>query len=319
MPENDPSEDGRKLWNKFKTDYASATLKDLKMLDTPQARKEVKRVLAQIDPNYSYPSRNNETDYDKYLERSNERYEKFAKRRKEIEQYSDSINHRIIRIKDDELMHFGIKGQKWGVRRFQNTDGTWTAEGKERYGSDDDSGKSKKDLKREAKDMNSLMKGARKAFHPGNWSESEKLSKNDKIDKLADDKELIAKAKKATDLQSKLYAIVNRNEEYERKLGVYGDDLDGWDEKTGKENYGIDSKQFNQVMKNRSEYKTVKAEQKQAESEYRQATMAKSESFVKDYMSKSYAKVKDKGDSLARYSEYVNHLLNVNLDNRVSA
>ena len=32
------------------------------------------------------------------------------------------------------LQHYGIKGQKWGVRRFQNEDGTLTAEGKGRYG-----------------------------------------------------------------------------------------------------------------------------------------------------------------------------------------
>lgn len=32
------------------------------------------------------------------------------------------------------LMHHGIKGQKWGVRRFQNEDGSLTAEGKKRYG-----------------------------------------------------------------------------------------------------------------------------------------------------------------------------------------
>lgn len=35
----------------------------------------------------------------------------------------------------DELYHHGIKGQKWGVRRFQNPDGSLTAEGKRRYGS----------------------------------------------------------------------------------------------------------------------------------------------------------------------------------------
>lgn len=34
-------------------------------------------------------------------------------------------------------MHHGIKGQKWGVRRFQNEDGTLTAEGKARYGGGD--------------------------------------------------------------------------------------------------------------------------------------------------------------------------------------
>lgn len=33
----------------------------------------------------------------------------------------------------DELYHHGIKGQKWGVRRFQNEDGTLTEEGKQRY------------------------------------------------------------------------------------------------------------------------------------------------------------------------------------------
>lgn len=33
------------------------------------------------------------------------------------------------------LEHFGIKGQKWGERRYQNEDGTWTEAGRERYGS----------------------------------------------------------------------------------------------------------------------------------------------------------------------------------------
>lgn len=28
------------------------------------------------------------------------------------------------------LMHYGIKGQKWGVRRYQNEDGSYTEEGK---------------------------------------------------------------------------------------------------------------------------------------------------------------------------------------------
>lgn len=34
----------------------------------------------------------------------------------------------------NELKHYGIPGMKWGVRRFQNSDGTLTTAGKARYG-----------------------------------------------------------------------------------------------------------------------------------------------------------------------------------------
>ena len=35
---------------------------------------------------------------------------------------------------ESELYHHGIKGQKWGVRRFQNDDGGLTQAGQQRYG-----------------------------------------------------------------------------------------------------------------------------------------------------------------------------------------
>ena len=37
-----------------------------------------------------------------------------------------------------DLRHHGIKGQKWGVRRYQNSDGSLTPIGKLRYGSSKD-------------------------------------------------------------------------------------------------------------------------------------------------------------------------------------
>lgn len=40
-----------------------------------------------------------------------------------------------------ELYHHGIKGQRWGVRRFQKKDGSLTARGKQRYREDNSSSK----------------------------------------------------------------------------------------------------------------------------------------------------------------------------------
>ena len=61
------------------------------------------------------------------------------------------------------LQHHGIKGQKWGVRRFQNTDGSLTAEGKKRYSVSDyqqaiDKTKTAGKIVNEAKTLNNTIK-----------------------------------------------------------------------------------------------------------------------------------------------------------------
>lgn len=37
---------------------------------------------------------------------------------------------------ENELYHHGIKGMRWGVRRYQNEDGSYTRAGRKRYGMD---------------------------------------------------------------------------------------------------------------------------------------------------------------------------------------
>lgn len=48
-------------------------------------------------------------------------------------------------LREDELKHHGILGQKWGVRRYENYDGTLTPEGRERYGIGDSKKSSSKE------------------------------------------------------------------------------------------------------------------------------------------------------------------------------
>ena len=41
----------------------------------------------------------------------------------------------------DYILHFGVKGMNWGIRRYQNKDGSLTPEGRKRYGRSEDSEK----------------------------------------------------------------------------------------------------------------------------------------------------------------------------------
>lgn len=94
---------------------------------------------------------------------------------------------------ENELVHYGVKGMKWGVRRYQNYDGSYTRKGVARFqkaSSEYDSAVSKTKQAKAAykagtatrKDVNSAKKDVKTAK-----KNMEKSYKRLKTDKLADE------------------------------------------------------------------------------------------------------------------------------------
>lgn len=82
----------------------------------------------------------------------------------------------------DELMHYGVLGMKWGVRRYQNPDGSLTARGQKRY-----SDKSPYEVKTIDGDTFHVSRGSGKNFNTNKskvtktWGEHLRESDNKKL------------------------------------------------------------------------------------------------------------------------------------------
>ena len=80
----------------------------------------------------------------------------------------------------DELKHYGIKGMKWGVRRFQNSDGSLTADGKKRY-----SGDNLKDIQKQVNQGKNVVDGVKKTRAKVAEKQTEKKIRDD-LSKMSD-------------------------------------------------------------------------------------------------------------------------------------
>lgn len=111
----------------------------------------------------------------------------------------NTLNDKPITFNDiEELMHWGIKGQKWGRRRYQNPDGSLTPEGRKRYYNDDGS-LTKKGEKYVAKETKRLT--AQKAKVSDAAAKTAKLnSMRQEIDDIASGKKIINKPKSTKEM-----------------------------------------------------------------------------------------------------------------------
>lgn len=95
-------------------------------------------------------------------------------------------------IYTDELRHHGILGMKWGVRRYQNEDGSYTAAGEKRRSAREQISDAKKKYKEAKKTANAGYKAATKEWKQANKGRSTKDFMNNysdadkKFDELGD-------------------------------------------------------------------------------------------------------------------------------------
>ena len=146
----------------------------------------------------------------------------------------------------DELYHHGIKGMRWGVRRFQNEDGTLTAQGRQRYKdyrSDQSTRRSltrhvaadKKNLKARGEAMNEVTKNYNDAQEQMRKALSKVFISRKKRQELVDEAD--ANLTKAGEELEKRRADLNRAERiYNKDAEALFKHVDDMTKKYGSEN-----------------------------------------------------------------------------------
>lgn len=124
----------------------------------------------------------------------------------------------MIYYESNELYHHGILGQKWGVRRYQNPDGTLTAAGKKRYGDHVENVNKKR-----------LTDQMKKSFASGNSTAQAYASKQSKIAYSKADKTAEGKAyHEVDDYYGKLHSDLKKQYGENALLFLTKDETDAY-------------------------------------------------------------------------------------------
>lgn len=127
------------------------------------------------------------------------------------------------------LMHHGIKGQKWGIRRYQNFDGSYTKAGLERYYKSVDRYNKRKEAYKAIKN-DSSKSNYEKQYAKANVKEAKRQMKKDykhlALDKKADKGKILYKEGKRITKNwrivsgiAKAASAASIGAEYARKMG----------------------------------------------------------------------------------------------------
>lgn len=141
------------------------------------------------------------------------------------------------------LIHYGTPGQKWGVRKYQNEDGTWTEEGLRRRR------KEQKDLYKSVK--NDVKKGT---FNPDDYKYNnlirKEIDKKDLYNLTKDRNNFNKKYNKALENQKKRDSVYN--EYYDRVDKEATEAIEGKKFKTESEKYdALEAARFEAENRNR--------------------------------------------------------------------
>lgn len=137
----------------------------------------------------------------------------------------------------NELYHFGITGMKWGVRRYQNPDGSLTAAGRERY-SEGPSKAERKELKTLRRHLSAGAKNLKTKARTYEYSDKAVTSAQKKLDKEANRFTLRRKKKQQrvndmlTQMQSMQENRNNASDEFRRASRIYSRDAQRYKELT---------------------------------------------------------------------------------------